>query len=76
MPNNPNKLSQLWARVVGLKEWNREADALHNTVGGDSPAPGDLPGQPTPRDYDQQVPLTAAERKQRYENWEGEDPGH
>src|SRR3954469_11892057 len=32
MPNNPNKLSQLWARVVGLKEWNREADALHNTV--------------------------------------------
>jgi hypothetical protein len=72
----PNSLSKLWARVVGLKEWNQEAESLHNTVDNDTPAPGDLPGAPTPRDFNDQVPLDAAERKDRYERWEGEDPGH
>lgn len=72
----PNSLSKLWARVVGLKEWDREASALHNTVDDDTPAPGNLPDRPTPRDLNDQTPLDASARKERYETWEGEDPGH
>ena len=72
----PNSLSKLWARVVGLKEWDREAAALHNTLDDDTPAPGDLPGTATPRDYNDQVPLDKAERKERYGRWDGDDPGH
>lgn len=72
----PNRLSKLWARVTGIAESDTEVAALRNTVADDTPAPGDLPGRPTPRDHNDQVPLDDAEREQRYERWEGEDPGH
>ena len=71
-----NALSRLWARVVGLKEWDTEVRSLRNTVDDDTPAPGDLPGRPTPAHLQDQVPLSKEERKARYERWEGEDPGH
>jgi hypothetical protein len=72
----PLGLGKLWARVTGLKDWDREVEILHNTVDDDTPAPGVLPGQDVARDLDQQVPLTREERHQRYEVWEGDDPGH
>jgi len=72
----PNSLSKFWARVVGLKEWDREATSLRNTLDDETPAPGELPGRPTPKHLQDQVPLSADERKERYELWEGEDPGH
>lgn len=72
----PNGLSRLWARVTGLKEWDREVASLHNTLEDDTPAPGELPGRPTPNHQQDQRPLTAAEKRARYEEWEGEDPGH
>jgi hypothetical protein len=72
----PRTLGSLWARLTGLKEWDREVAILHNTVDDDTPAPGVLPGQEVPRDLNDQVPLTASERHQRYEVWEGDEPGH
>jgi hypothetical protein len=71
----PNNLSKLWARVVGLKEWDREVTYLHNTLGDDTPAPGEPPGNPTQM-HQQEQSVTDAQRKERYERWEGEEPGH
>lgn len=72
----PLQIRKLWARMTGLKEWDREVDILHNTVDDATPAPGALPGQELPRDLDQQTPLSAEQRRERYEGWKGEDPGH
>jgi hypothetical protein len=70
-----NPLSQLWARVTGLKEWDKEVKSLHNTVDDDTPAPGTLPGKPLPSAQPDLAPLSPAEFKARYEGWEGEEPG-
>jgi hypothetical protein len=72
----PLGLGKLWARVVGLKDWDREVKSLHNIVGDDTPAPGVLPGQEVPTHLQDQVPLTKEEQRKRYEEWEGEEPGH
>lgn len=71
-----NGLSKLWARVTGLKAWDREVTSLHNTVEDDTPAPGDLRGRPTPNHQQDQRPVPDADKPQRYEAWKGEDPGH
>jgi hypothetical protein len=72
----PFGLGKVWSRITGLKEWDREVEILRNTIEDDTPAPGVPPGQDAPRDHNDQEPLTAEERHQRYEEWEGEDPGH
>lgn len=72
----PSAFGKLWARVTGLKDWDREVAILHNTVDDETPAPGVLPGQDVPRDFNDQRPLSAEERHERYEVWEGEEPGH
>jgi hypothetical protein len=70
-----NRLSSLWARAVGLKEWDREVTLLRNTLDNDTPAPGELPGNPTPMHLQEQT-VTDEQRKDRYERWEGDEPGH
>jgi hypothetical protein len=71
-----NELSKLWARVTGLKGWNEEVRSLHNIVGDGVPSPGTLKDHPLPSAQPDLRPLSKAERKERFETWEGEEPGH
>ena len=76
-----NPLSRIWARLVGPKNWDREVASLRNTTDDDTPAPGDLPRQPMPRDEKPSSPMSSApphapSRTGDYDSWEGADPGH
>lgn len=72
----PHSFGKLWARMTGLREWDREVSILRNTIDDDVPAPGVRPGEEVARDLNQQLPLSKEERHQRYEVWDGDDPGH
>jgi hypothetical protein len=72
----PLGLGKLWARLTGLKDWDQEVRWLKNTTDDDTPPPGVLPGRPVPTHNQDHEPLSKAELRQRYEEWEGEDPGH
>lgn len=72
----PLGLGKVWARIVGLKEWDTEVQYLKNVKGDDVPAHGPVSMPDVPGPTQDQTPLDAESRRERYENWEGEDPGH
>jgi hypothetical protein len=67
-------LGKLWARVVGLKGWNKEVEQLHNIEGDETPPTGASPstvvGDRRPAETNPENP------KRKYEDWPGKDPGH
>jgi hypothetical protein len=66
-------LSKLWSRVVGLRGWNREVQLLHNVEGDETPAPGET--EPTIA-ADRRPSESTPARREDYDEWPGEDPGH
>ena len=68
-------LSRLWARLVGLKGWNREVQYLRNVEGDETPAPG-VAVKGTVMGEHEPEQLSPEEHKRKYEEWEGLDPGH
>jgi hypothetical protein len=69
-------LGRLWARITGGPGWDREVQALRNTLDDDTPAPGDLPGHPTPQSGGLVRSRSPEEPEHGYNEWRGEDPGH
>jgi hypothetical protein len=72
----PNALWTWWARLTGGKHWDRQVALTKNTTDDEVPPQGFGQTEPVPRNWQDQTPRTEAEKHQRYEVWEGEDPGH
>jgi hypothetical protein len=72
----PSGLGSWWAKLTGGKHWDRQVALTKNTLEDDVPPQGFGQTEPVPRNWQDQVPLSADEKRRKYEEWEGEDPGH